>query len=173
MNRTLDRRRNPSSLFGVDPFLMHRDLFGSLFNNGFSIGGLNDVFQSDFGVKVIDVENGKQYHFGLPGVEKENISIDVSDNILEVSVVQEDDSQSRTYSSKVVLSPDVDLSKGSAEYRNGLLVITIPHAEKRTMKIPVLGGDENQGAIGVNENTQGEVTQGESINDEQKGEKST
>lgn len=154
MNRNLERYRSPlfSPLLGVDPFNPfpgRRGLLDNMFDTGFSFSGLADLLDSDFGVKVVDKEDRKEYQFGLPGVNKENIEVDVSENILSIKVSQKDEGSVRSYSSKVTLAPNLDLSQAHAESVNGLLTVSFPYLKKETFKIEVTAGDQEEGKIAV------------------------
>lgn len=152
MNHNLDRYRSPllSPLLGVEPFNPfpgRRGLIDNMFDTGFSFSGLADLFDSDFGVKVVDKKDRKEYQFGLPGVTKEDIDVDVSGNVLSIQVSQKDEDSVRSYSSKVTLAPNLDLSQAHAESVNGLLTVSFPYLKKETFKIEVTSGDEEEGKI--------------------------
>lgn len=154
MNRNIERYRSPlfSPLLGVEtfsPFPGRRGLLDNMFDTGFSFSGLADLLDSDFGVKVVDKEDHKEYQFGLPGVKKENIEIDVSGNVLSIQVSQKDEGSVRSYSSKVTLSPNLDISQAHAESVNGLLTVSFPYLQKDTFKIEVTSGDQEEGKIAV------------------------
>lgn len=154
MNRNIERYRSPlfSPLLGVEtfnPFPGRRGLLDNMFDTGFSLSGLADLLDSDFGVKVVDKKDRKEYQFGLPGVNKENIQVDVSGNVLSIQVSQKDEDSVRSYSSKVTLAPDLDLSKAHAESVNGLLTVSFPYLKKDTFKIEVTSGDQDEGKIAV------------------------
>lgn len=152
MERNLERYRpyGFGSIFGVDPynpFPGRRGLIDNLFDNGFSLSGLTDIFDADFGVKVVEGKDRKEYHFGLPGIAKENIAVDVSGHVLSVKVDQKDEKSSREFSSKVTLSSDLDVEKAEAESKNGLLIVSFPYNRRNSFKIEVTAGEEGGGKV--------------------------
>lgn len=152
MERNIERYRpyGFGSIFGVDPynpFPGRRGLIDNLFDNGFSLSGLTDIFDADFGVKVVEGKDRKEYHFGLPGIEKENISVDVSGHVLSVKVDQKDENSSREFSSKVTLSSDLDVEKAEAESKNGLLVVSFPYNHRNSFKVEVTAGEDAGGKV--------------------------
>jgi HSP20 family molecular chaperone IbpA len=87
---------------------------------------LTDVFDEKDHVKV---------YMELPGVEKSDIQLNVTDNAMEI--------KAGDFANAVKLPPvDVDSEKASASYRNGVLEVTVPkiqktvdEGKKRTIKI--------------------------------------
>jgi HSP20 family protein len=80
----------------------------------------------------------------MPGVSKEDIRIDVSEgNVLEISAERKTESRKEEkgyirhergfskYYRSVSLPADVDKSKATATYNNGVLEITLPATRKR------------------------------------------
>lgn len=152
MERNIERYRpyGFGSIFGVDPyspFPGRRGLIDNLFDNGFSLSGLTEIFDADFGVKVVEGKDRKEYHFGLPGIDKENIAVDVSGHVLSVKVDQKDESSSRVFSSKVTLSSDLDVEKAEAESKNGLLVVSFPYNHRNSFKVEVTAGKDAGGKV--------------------------
>lgn len=86
---------------------------------------LTEVIENDE-VKVI---------MEIPGVEKEDIQVYVSDNRLSVSV----DSKGKSYQKVVEIPSDVDVEKAKTTYKNGVLEITLPRKkeEKKGFRIKV------------------------------------
>lgn len=103
-----------------------------------------DIYEKDDKV-VAEVE--------LPGVDPENIEVEVKDNILSVSAkgreVKEEKGKGyykremgeRYFKREVLLPTEVIGEKAEAEYENGILKVTIPKAkpkeEKKKIKIKV------------------------------------
>lgn len=101
--------------------------------------------------RVDIVENDKAFevHVAVPGMNKEDFSIDVKDNFLTISgerkFTQEKkdvnfhsiETQYGTFSRSFGLPENVDAAKISATYVNGILVITIPKDEKKTLKTTI------------------------------------
>lgn len=101
--------------------------------------------------RVDIVENDKAFevHVAVPGMNKEDFAIDVKDNFLTISgerkFTQEKkdvnfhsiETQYGTFSRSFGLPENVDAAKISATYMNGILVITIPKDEKKTLKTTI------------------------------------
>ena len=78
----------------------------------------------------------------LPGVEKKDVEVNVSDGILTISgernIVNQDSENNRiryesahgAFSRSFELSTDIIVDKIKAKFRNGVLTITIPKAEE-------------------------------------------
>jgi HSP20 family protein len=97
-------------------------------------------------VDIFESEKAYELHLAVPGVTKEDFKIDLNDNQLTVSgerkfskekkennlyVVE---SQYGNFSRVFSLPEDVDASKITAAYNNGILEISIPKDEKKTLK---------------------------------------
>ena len=87
---------------------------------------LTEVIEEDSEVKVI---------MEIPGVEKEDIEVYVSDGKLTVSV----DSKGKSYYKAVEIPKDVEFEKARTTYKNGILEITLPRKkeEKKGFRIKV------------------------------------
>lgn len=117
-------------------------LFGSTLNPYSRFPGFDAVWAEDIGMPSMDLNEGSdayQVKMDLPGMKKSDISIEVKDNVLIVaaerkaSTEKKEDGkmlvQERSLSSvsrEVVLSKPVDADKVSAEYKAGVLHITLP-----------------------------------------------
>lgn len=107
--------------------------------------------QYSFVPKVDIIENDKAFemHVVAPGMEKGDFSIDLKDNFLTVSgerkytrETKENsfhsiESQYGTFSRSFALPDNVDATKITAAYVNGILEITIPKDEKKTLKTTI------------------------------------
>lgn len=154
MESNMERYRSPvlSPLFGIEPFTLfpgRRGFLDNMLDTGFSLSGLSELFDSDFGVKIVDKEDRKIYQFGLPGIKKENISVDIPGNVLSVKVSQQEEDSSRSYSSKVTLASDLDLEHVEAESHNGLLSVSFPYVKKNSFKVEITSGDATDEKIAV------------------------
>jgi len=84
---------------------------------------------------VMEDEKNLYITIELPGVEKEDINMEVIDNKLVISV----DTEGRKYYKEIPLPDSVDVDSAEAKYNNGVLDITMKKRaeEKRKKKIPV------------------------------------
>jgi len=101
--------------------------------------------------KVDVIENEKDYEIqvAIPGIDKENIKIDLNDNYLTISgerkVGKEKDeknfhsieTQYGTFSRSFSLPENADASKINAKYENGILEIKIVKDEKKILKASI------------------------------------
>ena len=97
-------------------------------------------------VDILETEKAYELHFAIPGVNKDDFKIDLNDNHLTISgerkftkekkennlyvVETQYGNFSRTFS----LPENVDASKITAAYNNGILEITVPKDEKKVLK---------------------------------------
>ena len=79
---------------------------------------------------VQNLEDKHLIELATPGVEKEELNIDIDDGRLTVSFSQkeggEDHIFQRTFKRSWTLPKDVDLESINADYKNGVLAVTIP-----------------------------------------------
>ncbi|MFQ5909663.1 MAG: archaeal heat shock protein Hsp20 [Thermoplasmata archaeon] len=79
---------------------------------------------------VIRGEDEISVTFEMPGIEKDAIDLEVSDDYVTIEAKTEE----RTYRKKVDLPQAVDSEKAKATYHNGVLEIAIPLAKKKERK---------------------------------------
>ncbi len=101
--------------------------------------------------KVDILENETAYEIGVavPGLAKEDFKIDLNDNFLTVSGERKFSKEKKENNLHVVetqygnfsrsfsLPENVDASKISAKYNNGILEITVPKDEKKVLKTTI------------------------------------
>jgi HSP20 family protein len=130
MKRGLSKRK---------PTLEWNNWVDRFFNEDFSF-----PFKEDFRPLANIEDNDKEYVVSLavPGLKKEDLSVEVKDNRLTVSSEEELSSESevknytrKEYSYKsflrsFTLPDDAKDSKISAKYENGELILTIPKSKK-------------------------------------------
>ena len=78
---------------------------------------LIDVFENEKTVQVVAE---------MPGIEKEDVNLDIEGRELEIKAAHGD----RKYHETVVLPADVDIDSAKATYKNGVLEITINKVKK-------------------------------------------
>lgn len=122
-----------------------------LFNPSFA-NDLFDVFDRDLGISPagyaapkVDVrETDKAYvmDMDLPGITEKDVEINLKDRVLTIASVQEADREDKNkegkeeyiirerrtacFSRKFTLPEDIETEKVSAEFKNGVLTVTIP-----------------------------------------------
>ena len=116
----------------------------SLFDSFFMDDFFNDrftPFSSFAGVDVIKNENGYDLHVDLPGLKKEDIVIDMKDDILSIKVASQEESEtkeknyvirqrsSRAFSRSFKVA-GIQEDNISAQYENGVLSLSLPFKEK-------------------------------------------
>jgi HSP20 family protein len=100
-------------------------------------------------VDIIEAEKAFELHLAIPGVEKEDFKIDLNENRLSVtgerkfSKDKKDnnlflvETQYGNFSRTFTLPENVDSSKITAAYKNGILEITVPKDEKKNVKTTI------------------------------------
>lgn len=139
------RNSGMESIFGWDPFstIFSRGPVDRFFGGGFPFAGISDALESDFNVRIVDNGDSKQFKYPLPGVSKDNINIEIVDNVLSVQVRETNENGERSYYSKVTLDPNLDLDNVTADSKDGLLVVSIPIKEQSSRNIPINVGENH------------------------------
>ena len=100
-------------------------------------------------VDILEEEKSFEIHVAVPGMNKDEFKIDVNDNHLTISgerkLTNEKkennfhavETQYGTFSRSFSLPENVDANKISAKYVNGILEVTIPKDEKKTLKTTI------------------------------------
>ncbi|MGE0771568.1 MAG: Hsp20/alpha crystallin family protein [Cyclobacteriaceae bacterium] len=95
---------------------------------------------------IIENDNSFEVHMAAPGLNKEDFNIELKDNMLTISgerrfsTEKKDrnyhavETQYGSFSRSFTLPENVDASKINAKYNNGILELTIPKDEKKTLK---------------------------------------
>ena len=95
----------------------------------------------------VDIEETKEAYLikaELPGMSKKEVSVELDNNILTISGEKKEETEDRTFHRKEIFSgsfsrtfslPEhVDTEHVTAEFKNGILSLTIPKAEKEHKK---------------------------------------
>lgn len=100
-------------------------------------------------VDIIEQDNAFEVHVAVPGMNKDDFKIDLNDNFLTISGERKFtrekkennfhsvETQYGTFSRSFSLPENVDAAKINAKYVNGILEVTIPKDEKKTLKTTI------------------------------------
>jgi HSP20 family protein len=100
-------------------------------------------------VDVIENETAYELHVAAPGLSKDDFNIELNDNFLTVSGERKFsnekneknyhsiETQYGSFSRSFSLPENIDSSKISAKYNNGILELSIPKDEKKTLKTTI------------------------------------
>ena len=108
--------KRKSGLPTMDTFL--NDFFGKSFFN---------EFDQSFLPKVRTKENEENYElsFALPGFKKEDININIEDDVLIISSKVEKDDFKQSFENRYQIPEDVDVDKINATMEDGILKIKV------------------------------------------------
>jgi HSP20 family protein len=144
----------------VDPFDWHKSLASQMLSDPFFRRGLDDPFalvrnvngEEFFSPKVDvwDTGSALRVHADLPGVPKENVSVEIQNGNLCIEGETAQDTEYEKFNSKVrerrfgkfsrviSLPPGIDQSGIKAEFKNGVLEMNIPKkVENQPKKISI------------------------------------
>lgn len=97
-------------------------------------------------VDVIEEEKAFEIHVALPGINKEEVKIDLNENVLTISGERKFNKEKKenhfrsfetqygSFSRSFSLPDNVDAEKISAQYNNGILLVSVPKDEKKAVK---------------------------------------
>ncbi len=100
-------------------------------------------------VDIFENENAFDLHLAAPGLTKEDFKIDLNENRLTVSGERKlkyekneknfhsVETQYGSFSRSFVLPENVDATKISAKYENGILALVVPKDEKKILKASI------------------------------------
>jgi HSP20 family protein len=100
-------------------------------------------------VDIVETEKAYEIHVSVPGMNKDDFKLDLNDNYLTVSgerkfTKEKNDknfhsieTQYGTFSRSFGLPENVDAGNINAKYNNGILEITVPKDEKKTLKTTI------------------------------------
>jgi len=100
-------------------------------------------------VDILENETSYEINVAVPGLSKEDFKIDLNDNFLTISGERKFSKEKKENNLHVVetqygnfsrsfsLPEKVDASKINAKYNNGILEITVPKDEKKTLKTTI------------------------------------
>lgn len=153
MNRFADEMEQLFEDFGFG-----RSLRAPLSGLGFRTGGLADMERSLWSpdTEVFEREGQLVVRTDLPGLSKDDVKIDITDNVLTVSGERKhehdvcDESFCRSersfgrFSRSIALPEGVDADKAKANFRDGVLEITIPAPQRQQRGRTIEISDEGE-----------------------------
>ena len=98
------------------------------------------------GADIMEKDKSFEIHLAVPGMEKDDFKIDLNDNVLTVSGERKFKNEKKegeyysietqygSFSRAFTLPENVDAQKIDAKYVNGILQISLPKDEKKTLK---------------------------------------
>jgi HSP20 family protein len=138
----------------------YNDPFDQLFNNVFGAGGRasNGSLMRAPETDVVETEREIRVVTEMPGLSRENIEIDVENNVLTLRGEKREErtegEQGRyhlaerrwgTFTRSFVLPRDVEADAIEASFQDGVLTVTIPKSERaRRRRVQVAAGGEAQ-----------------------------
>lgn len=126
-------------------------LVNALFNSELS-GSSSDNGEYAPRMDMKETEDAYSVKLTMPGIDKENLDISISDGVLTVKGETKEDEEKEgengtwlvrehkhfAYYRSVRLPSEVQADKAEAEYKNGVLYLTLPKAEEvKPKSIPV------------------------------------
>ena len=121
------------------------NLIDKFFTDGIARSG-GSAFSFVPRVDVIEEDKAFEIHVAVPGMNKDEFKIDLNDNYLTISgerkyskekkdnLYRSFETQYGSFSRSFSLPENVDGEKITAQYTNGILVVTVPKDEKKTLK---------------------------------------
>ncbi|HEU5289866.1 MAG TPA: Hsp20/alpha crystallin family protein [Cyclobacteriaceae bacterium] len=100
-------------------------------------------------VDILEEEKSFEIHVAVPGMSKDDFKIDLNDNYLTISGERKNSREKKennyhsveiqygTFSRSFTLPENVDANGISAKYVNGILEVSIPKDEKKSVKTTI------------------------------------
>jgi HSP20 family protein len=115
--------------------------FDRLFETALSDFGVSSASPSRFPVDLYEDQANTYVRAELPGVNREDINVEVADGYLTIAASRKNDAaaegaagQSFAFSRSVGLSDEVQADRITAAYENGVLTVTLPKREEAKPK---------------------------------------
>ncbi len=147
--------RGLSSFFGRDPFRAMRDEMDDMlsrFTEGWNGDGSPAEMMRIPSLDLSEADNELQITMDLPGVKPDEIDVNVTGNTIRISGEHKEEKEEKgrtfhrierrtgSFCRSVNLPCDVKEDKAAAEYKDGVLRITLPKSEEaKTRKLKVKG----------------------------------
>lgn len=129
--------------YPVRELVTMQDSMNRLFSNIFTPSAEDGTLVAAPAIDMKEKENELSVRVTLPGVNPEDVELSVNENVLTVKATieetkEENDEKSvfhlrentfASYYREIRLPFEVDADKADADYRNGILTVTLPKAE--------------------------------------------
>ena len=128
-----------------DAETIFNDIFNTLSEKQKDVGDLIDGYMSNTSkttpnpsIDILDNDESVTVMVDLPGIEREDIKVDITENFLEITAnyTDEADDNGRTFlrkeryygvlNRKISLPKELNINETSAKFENGVLIMTIP-----------------------------------------------
>jgi len=130
------------------PVFTLSNLFDDFFNDGFFFNGGREIVRHQWPkVDIVENENDYVLHADLPGLEKKDITIKIEDGVLTISGDKKQETKDRkkdryyyyersygSFCRSFALPENIDEKRIAANFKNGLLELTIKKTEKAKPK---------------------------------------
>ncbi len=136
-------------------------LFDTFFGNGGRPANGNSLMRAPE-TDVLETEREIRVITEMPGLRRENIEIDVENNVLTIRGEKREQrtegEQGRwhlaerrygTFTRSFVLPRDVDADSIQAGFQDGVLTVTVPKSEKARRRRIEIGGEMSQAQLGT------------------------
>jgi HSP20 family protein len=147
--------RRDLSAFGSDPFTAMRREMDRLFDEFRGVRG--GLYETGFApaVNVRQTDSGIEVTAELPGIDEKNVEVSVADNIMTIRGEKREEKEEKeggwqisersfgSFVRTIPLPAEVDEDKASAQFKNGVLTVTLPiaaDAERKAKRIEVKSG---------------------------------
>jgi HSP20 family protein len=148
--------RRDLSAFGSDPFTAMRREMDRLFDEFRGVRG--GLYETGFApaVNVRQTNGSIEVTAELPGIDERNVEVSVADNAVTIRGEKREEKSEETeggwqisersfgsFVRTIPLPVEVDEDKASAQFKNGVLTVTLPlaaDADRKTKKIAVKSG---------------------------------
>ncbi len=140
----------------ADPFLvLHREINRMFddFTRGFGVGAPLSFASSGAWphVEVSETDKDVKVVAELPGIDQKDVDLSLADGVLTIKGKKESESSGALYSERwhgqfqrtLQVGSDVDPDKVSAEFKNGVLTVTLgkrPEAQSQVRRISISNG---------------------------------
>ena len=123
--------------------LTFSDFFDDFFNTGLTQAKNHNTIPA---VNILDNEKDYTINLAVPGMDKEDLNINVENDVLTISAEQKEEKKEEknnftcqefcysSFSRSFSLTDDVEQEKIEANYKDGILTVVLPKREKTLSK---------------------------------------